>query len=95
MSVYIAHGISRCECLLRSHNWNDLEACARLRPLRIPESQLTTMIQENDSSGTRLIAALTNSACDLHITKISWTPARARLSNVQSSNGALHIGRRH
>jgi hypothetical protein len=51
--------------------------------------------QENSGSETHLIAVLTSSACDLHITKISCTPARARLSNVQSSNEALHIGSRH
>jgi hypothetical protein len=41
------------------------------------------------------MAALTRSGWDLHTTKISCTPANARLSSVQSSNGALHIGNKH
>lgn len=41
------------------------------------------------------MAALTCSGNERQITKISCTPANARLSNVQSSNVALHTGRRH
>ena len=42
-----------------------------------------------------MIAALTRSGCDLHTTKISCTPANARLSSVQSSKGALQMGNKH
>lgn len=38
MGVDVAHGISRRERLFRSHDWDDLEARAGLRPLRIPGS---------------------------------------------------------
>lgn len=44
---------------------------------------------------TYRIAALTNSGYDRQTTKISCTPARARLSKVQSSSVALHTGKRH
>ena len=44
---------------------------------------------------TYLIAVFTWAACDLHTTKTSCTPARARLSKVQSKRGALHMGSRH
>ncbi len=47
------------------------------------------------SKSTHRIASLTCSAYDLQMTKISWTPANARLSNVQSNNVALHTGSRH
>ena len=41
------------------------------------------------------MAAFTCSACERHTTNTSCTPARARPSSVQSSSGALQIGRRH
>ncbi len=44
---------------------------------------------------THRMAAFTWSAYDLQMTKISCTPASARLSKVQSSRVALHIGSRH
>jgi hypothetical protein len=44
---------------------------------------------------TYLIAALTRSACERQTTKISCTPASAKLSKVQSSSDALHIGSKH
>ncbi len=45
--------------------------------------------------GAHRIAAFTWSAYDRQITKISCTPARARLSNVHSRRVALHIGNKH
>lgn len=53
------------------------------------------MRSEGDGDLANFMAALTSSACERHITNISRTPARARLSKVQSRSGALQVGSRH
>lgn len=53
------------------------------------------MMYKDEWNTTHLSAALTCVAYERQITKISCTPANARLSSVQSSSGALQIGSRH
>jgi len=51
--------------------------------------------EEEEDQGDRAIASFTSLECDRQTTNTSCTPANARLSNVQSSSGALQIGSRH
>lgn len=49
----------------------------------------------NKDRGSHFMASWTSSANERQMTKTSCTPARARLSSVQSSRGALQIGSKH
>lgn len=52
-------------------------------------------LEGEEDQGDRAIASFTSLECDRQTTNTSCTPANARLSNVQSSSGALQIGSRH
>ena len=96
VSIDITEGVPWCERLPGSNDWHNLETRSRFRPLGLPIADGGRFQRcEMTRPRTHFIAALTRFGCDLHTTKISCTPAKARLSSVQSSKGALHIGNKH